>query len=277
MTDSSRQPGSERPLRTVFRRGADELDEAHAPRRGIYLLPNLITTGALFAGFYAIVAAMDGNFIPAALAIYAAIVLDTADGRVARLTHTESAFGAEYDSLSDMVAFGVAPGLVAFSWALSQLGQIGWVVTFIYMACAALRLARYNTKGDISSFTGLASPAAACLVVTSVWVMEDARDPQAVVSLLQAGLLAAVTTLAAMLMVSNLRYFSPKMLRMRGRVPFIVLVAIVLGYAIVLADPPKVLLVLAIVYALSGPVQWLIRHRRGEHEDSIDDGPPPNE
>jgi len=252
----------------VFRREGSDLDEAQAPRRGIYLLPNLITTGALFAGFYAIVAAMDNHFIPAALAIYAAMVLDTADGRVARLTRTESAFGAEYDSLSDMVAFGVAPGLVAFSWALSQLGQIGWVVTFIYMACAALRLARYNTKGDISSFTGLASPAAACLVVTSVWVMEDARHAHTSVSLLEAGVLAVVTTLAAMLMVANLRYFSPKLLRMRGRVPFIVLVAIVLGYAIVLADPPKVLLVLTVAYALSGPVQWLLQRRRRAREDN---------
>jgi CDP-diacylglycerol--serine O-phosphatidyltransferase len=268
MTDPSRQPDSDRKLRTVFRRERSDLDEGHAPRRGIYLLPNLITTGALFAGFYAIVAAMDDRFIPAVLAIYAAMVLDTADGRVARLTRTESAFGAEYDSLSDMVAFGVAPGLVAFSWALSQLGQIGWVVTFIYMACAALRLARYNTKGDISSFTGLASPAAACLVVTSVWVMEDARDAETAVSLLQAGMLAVVTTLAAMLMVANLRYFSPKMLRMRGRVPFIVLVAIVLGYAIVLADPPKVLLVLTAAYALSGPVQWLLQRRRRAREDN---------
>lgn len=268
MTDPSRQPDSDRKLRTVFRRERSDLDEAHAPRRGIYLLPNLITTGALFAGFYAIVAAMDDRFIPAALAIYAAMVLDTADGRVARLTRTESAFGAEYDSLSDMVAFGVAPGLVAFSWALSQLGQIGWVVTFIYMACAALRLARYNTKGDISSFTGLASPAAACLVVTSVWVMEDARDAETAVSLLQAGVLAVVTTLTAMLMVANLRYFSPKMLRMRGRVPFIVLVAIVLGYAIVLADPPRVLLVLTAAYALSGPVQWLLQRRRRARADN---------
>ena len=134
------------------------------------------------------------------------------------------------------------------------------------MACAALRLARYNTKGDISSFTGLASPAAACLVVTSVWVMEDARDAHTAVSLLQAGVLAVVTTLAAMLMVANLRYFSPKLLRMRGRVPFIVLVAIVLGYAIVLADPPKVLLVLTVAYALSGPVQWLLQWRRRARE-----------
>ncbi|MEQ8689291.1 MAG: phosphatidylcholine/phosphatidylserine synthase, partial [Pseudomonadales bacterium] len=124
-------------------------------RRGIYLLPNLITSAALFAGFYSIVAGMDGNFIPAALAMFVAMALDTADGRVARMTHTESAFGAEYDSLSDMVAFGVAPALVAFSWGLNILGQLGWMVTFVFMACAALRLARFNTKGDNSAFTGL--------------------------------------------------------------------------------------------------------------------------
>ncbi len=264
MTDASREPDPKRPLRTVFRRNREDSDEAHGlTRRGIYLLPNLITTGALFAGFYAIVAAMDGNFIPAAIAIYAAILLDTADGRVARLTRTESAFGAEYDSLSDMVAFGVAPGLVAFSWALSELGQLGWVVTFLYMACAALRLARYNTQGDLSSFTGLASPAAACLVVTTIWVMEEFRAPTDIVGVVQAGLVAVVTTLSAMLMVCNFRYFSPKMLTLRGRVPFMVLVAIVLGFAIVLADPPKVLLTLAVLYALSGPVQWLVQFARG--------------
>ena len=120
-------------------------------RRGIYLLPNLITSGALFAGFFAMVAAMNGDYVPAALAIFVAMALDTADGRVARLTQTESDFGAEYDSLSDMVAFGVAPALVAFSWGLSTLGQVGWVVTFVYMACAALRLARFNTKGETES------------------------------------------------------------------------------------------------------------------------------
>jgi CDP-diacylglycerol--serine O-phosphatidyltransferase len=270
LTEPSREPGSKGPLRAVFRPHADDLDEAHGPaRRGIYLLPNLITTGTLFAGFYAMVAAMNGKFIPAAIATYAAMVLDTADGRVARLTRTESAFGAEYDSLSDMVAFGVAPGLVAFTWALSQLGQLGWVVTFLYMACAALRLARYNTQGDISSFTGLASPSAACLVVTTIWVMEDSGTTGHA-GLLGAGIIAAVTTIAAMLMVCNVRYFSPKMLTLRGRVPFIVLVAIVLGYAIVLADPPKVLLALTVMYAISGPVQWLVQLMRHSNEQPAD-------
>ena len=240
-------------------------------RRGIYLLPNLITTGALFAGFYSIVAAMNGNVISAAIATYAAVILDTADGRVARLTRTQSAFGAEYDSLSDMVAFGVAPALVAFTWALSQLGQLGWVVTFIYMACTALRLARFNSQGgEIASFTGLASPAAACVVVTTIWVMEDSRVAGELVGFLQACLIALVTTIVAMLMVSNFRYFSPKMLTLRGRVPFIALVAVVLGFAIVLADPPRILLALSALYALSGPVQWFVRSMKGDADDGGD-------
>jgi CDP-diacylglycerol--serine O-phosphatidyltransferase len=264
LTDPAREPDRQRPLQPVQRSHSDDLDEARGPaRRGIYLLPNLITTGALFGGFYAIVAAINGHPISAAISIYAAVLLDTADGRVARLARTQSAFGAQYDSLSDMVAFGVAPGLVAFTWSLSQLGQLGWVVTFLYMACTALRLARYNTQGDISSFTGLASPAAACLVVTVIWVLEDGRMAGDSVGLVQAGLVASITTMAAMLMVSNFRYFSPKMLTLRGRVPFIVLVAVVLGFAIVLADPPRVLLTLAALYALSGPVQWLVRLRKG--------------
>ena len=273
MTDPSREAERKSPLRTISPRRPDDPDEGLAPaRRGIYLLPNLITTGALFAGFYSIVAAMNGNVIPAAIATYAAVIMDTADGRVARLTRTQSAFGAEYDSLSDMVAFGVAPGLVAFTWALSQLGQLGWVVTFIYMACTALRLARFNTQGgEIASFTGLASPAAACVVVTTIWVLEDSRSAGELVGLLQAGLIALVTTAAAMLMVSNFRYFSPKMLTLRGRVPFIALVAVVLGFAIVLADPPRVLLTLSALYALSGPVQWLARTIRGHTDDSGDD------
>jgi len=260
------------PLRAVAPHAHDDIEEAHGPaRRGIYLLPNLITTGALFAGFYAIVAAMNGSVVAAAIAIYAAVLLDTADGRVARLTRTQSAFGAQYDSLSDMVAFGVAPALVSFTWALSQLGQFGWVVTFLYMACTALRLARFNTQGDISSFTGLASPAAACMVVTAIWVLEDIRPAGELVGTGQAVVIASVTTAAAMLMVSNFRYFSPKMLTLRGRVPFVALVAVVLGFAIVLVYPPRVLLTLTVAYALSGPVQWFVRLLRTRGDDAVED------
>jgi CDP-diacylglycerol---serine O-phosphatidyltransferase len=267
VNDPSREPDRAHPLRAVPPHASDDGEEAHGPtRRGIYLLPNLITTGALFAGFYSIVAAMNDNVITAALAIYAAVLMDTADGRVARLTRTQSAFGAEYDSLSDMVAFGVAPALVAFTWALSHLGQFGWVVTFLYMACTALRLARFNTAGDVSSFTGLASPSAACLVVTAIWVLEDGRTSGQFAGIVDAyaGTVAAVTAIAALLMVSNFRYFSPKMLTLRGRVPFVALVAVVLGFALVLLDPPRVLLALVLIYAASGPVQWVtgLRKRR---------------
>ncbi|MGI9327198.1 MAG: CDP-diacylglycerol--serine O-phosphatidyltransferase [Pseudomonadales bacterium] len=237
-----------------------ESEQEPKRRRGIYLLPNLITTGALFAGFYAIVAAMNGHFIAAGLAVFGAMALDTADGRVARWTHTESAFGAEYDSLSDMVAFGVAPALVAFSWGLVDLGKIGWIITFVYMACAALRLARYNTSGDIESFTGLASPSAAAIIACLVWVLtEEWHD--AVVGW-PIYLLGAVTLLIGLLMVSPFEYYSPKTVHMKGRVSFVTLVLVVLVFAVLFADPPRVLLVLFSAYALSGPVLALWRWRR---------------
>ena len=236
---------------------ANESKEHGRLRRGIYLIPNVITTGALFAGFYAIVAAMNGKFEPATLAIFAAIVLDTADGRVARITHTESAFGAEYDSLSDMVAFGVAPALVAFTWALSALGKAGWVVTFIYMACAALRLARYNTQGDNVSFTGLPSPSAAALVVCSIWVMNDYLLPGEIAGGWMSATIASITAVAGILMVVNVTYVSPKLFNFQGRVPFVSLVAIVVVFAIILSKPPEVLLFLAALYALSGPAHFI--------------------
>ena len=243
-------------------------DSRRRPRRGIYLLPNLITTGALFAGFYAIVAAMNGHFIPASLAIFVAMALDTADGRVARLTNTQSEFGAEYDSLSDMVAFGVAPALVAFSWGVSALGQIGWVVTFVYMACAALRLARFNTKGESASFTGLASPSAAAIIACSIWawVGYDGGEP----GLFAASVMGAITATTGLLMVSNFTYFSPKLIDFKGRVPFVTLVLVVLGFALLLVDPPTVLLTLFTIYALSGPMQALWRkfHKAKSNTDN---------
>lgn len=241
-------------------------------RRGIYLLPNLITSGALFAGFYAMVAAMNGDYVPAALAIFVAMALDTADGRVARMTNTESDFGAEYDSLSDMVAFGVAPALVAFSWGLSSLGQVGWVVTFVYMACAALRLARFNTKGDSSSFTGLASPSAAAIIACTIWVWVGYTDAIAVPSIATASVVAIVMVLTALLMVSNLAYFSPKMINFKGRVPFITLVLVVLSFSLLLLHPPTVLLVLFAGYALSGPAMFVWRKMRADRNSQDDSG-----
>lgn len=247
-------------------------DEGKTRRRGIYLLPNLITTGALFAGFYAIVAGMNGNFVAAALAIIVAGFLDTADGRVARWTRTESQFGAEYDSLSDMVAFGVAPALVAFSWGLDSLGQGGWVATFVYMACAALRLARFNTKGDNKTFTGLASPAAAAIIACSVWAWTDFG--LGVPSPASAMAMAIIVVGVGLLMVSNFIYFSPKVLELKGRVPFITLVLVVLVFAILFLDPPRVLLLIALTYAASGPVQHFWRRwrkrRRLRAQDSSD-------
>lgn len=247
--------GSSTGWRARLRSHDDATDSDSRFPRGIYLLPNLITTGALFAGFYAIVAGMNGHFIAAALAIFVAMALDTADGRVARWTRTESLFGAEYDSLSDMVAFGVAPALVAFSWGLNTLGKVGWVVTFVYMACAALRLARFNIKSDIESFTGLASPSAAAVIACSVWIWNDGVPPTAAGS----AIMGVVIAVVGLLMVSNFSYYSPKVLNFKGRVPFITLVLVVLVFAVLLADPPRVLLVLFSAYALSGPVQFVWR------------------
>ncbi|MEE2783596.1 MAG: CDP-diacylglycerol--serine O-phosphatidyltransferase [Pseudomonadota bacterium] len=241
---------------------------ARIRQRGIYLLPNLITTGALFAGFYAMIAAMNGNFTSAALAVFVAMALDTADGRVARITHTESAFGAEYDSLSDMVAFGVAPALIAFSWGLGALGQVGWVVTFVYMACAALRLARFNTKGDNSSFTGLASPSAAAIIACSVWVWVDYGG--GVPSPVGAAFIAVITVVTALLMVSNFEYYSPKLLNMKGRVPFVTLVFVVMGFSLLLLHPPTVLLVLFGGYALSGPLKYVWDKRYSDTDTDTD-------
>ena len=236
------------------------LRAAAARRRGIYLLPNVITTGALFAGFYATIAGMSGRFGAAALAILAAIILDTADGRVARMTRTQSNFGAEYDSLSDMVAFGVAPALVAFHWGLANLGQVGWVVTFTYIACTALRLARFNTNGDLASFKGLPSPAAAAVIACTVWVWEAYAVGER--TLFSSSMLGLITTAIALLMVSNLTYFSPKQLGLKGRVPFVTMVLVVLAFAVLLADPPSILLALFCLYALSAPAQFLWRKWR---------------
>ncbi|KRW58648.1 CDP-diacylglycerol--serine O-phosphatidyltransferase [Pseudomonas sp. TTU2014-080ASC] len=229
--------------------------------RGIYLLPNLFTTANLFAGFYAIVNAMNGNFYVAAAAVFVAMVLDGVDGRVARLTNTQSAFGAEYDSLSDMVAFGVAPALLAFEWALGSLGKVGWMVAFIYVAGAALRLARFNTQigsTDKRYFIGLASPAAAGVVAGTVWAFSDFGIKGSNMAFVVAILVAA----AGMLMVSNIKYNSFKDLDLKGRVPFVAILAVVLLFAVVFSDPPRILLIIFLVYAVSGPVQYLLRLRR---------------
>ena len=226
-------------------------------RRGIYILPNLFTTGALFSGFYAIVQAMNGDFETSAKAIFIAMILDALDGRVARLTHTQSAFGAEYDSLSDMVSFGAAPALVMYSWALQGLGRWGWVAAFIYCAGAALRLARFNTQLDVADkryFTGIPSPAAGALVAGLVWVLHDYEVPGRQVSWYAWG----VTVFAGVTMVSNVRYYSFKDINLRKAVPFWVLLLIMLVWLFISIDPPKVLFGGFVAYALSGYVMWVI-------------------
>jgi CDP-diacylglycerol--serine O-phosphatidyltransferase len=239
------------------------MEQQAKPRRGIYLLPNLFTTAALFAGFYAIVAAMGGRFEAAAIAVFIAMVLDGLDGRVARLTNTQSEFGAEYDSLSDMVSFGVAPALVMYEWALHSMGKLGWLAAFVYTAAAALRLARFNTQigtADKRYFVGLASPAAAAVVVGFVWIAGDfgftARKLE--------WFAWAVTVSGGLLMVSNVRYYSFKTIDLKGKVPFFFLLVAVLIIVLVTIDPPKVLFLVFSGYAVSGllTTAWMLMRRR---------------
>ncbi len=242
-------------------------DNMKRDRRGIYLLPNLFTTGALFSGFYAIVTSMNGDFVNAAVAIFVAMILDGLDGRVARLTNTQSDFGAEYDSLADMVSFGVAPALVAFSWALQDLGKVGWVAAFVYVAGAALRLARFNTQlsqADKNYFTGLASPASAAIVAGTVWVFVETGVQGADV----AWLMTLMVPVVGLLMVSNFRYHSFKGFDLKGKVPFMALLVIVLAFVIVSIDPAKVLLGVFMLYALSGPVDFAWRWVRSRSRAS---------
>lgn len=230
-------------------------------RRGIYLLPNLFTTAALFAGFYAIVQAMNSRFEYAAVAIFVAMIFDGLDGRVARLTHTQSEFGAEYDSLSDMVSFGVAPALVAYEWALKSLGKWGWFAAFIYCAGTALRLARFNTNIDVVDkhyFQGLPSPAAAALVASFVWVVLDNHFSGYDVRWYA----CALTTFAGITMVSNLKYYSFKDINMRKSVPFIVIFLFALFFIFVSVDPPSILFLLFFLYSLTGYAIWLWAKRQ---------------
>lgn len=233
-------------------------------RRGIYILPNLFTTAALFAGFYAIVQAMNLRFEYSAVAIFVAMVFDSLDGRVARLTRTQSAFGAEYDSLSDMVSFGAAPALVIYEWALKGMGKLGWIAAFIYCAGAALRLARFNTTLDVIDkrfFQGLPSPAAAALVAGLVWIMIDFNYSGEEVRWIA----CLLTIFAGVTMVSNFKYYSFKDINLRKSVPFIVILALVLGFVLVSIHPPSVLFALFLCYGLSGYVMsvwvWFKRRR----------------
>lgn len=230
-------------------------------RKGVYLLPNLFTTGALFGGFFAILAAFNGNFAHAAFAIFVAQILDGFDGRVARMTNTESVFGTEYDSLSDMVSFGLAPAVVLYSWALEPLGKYGIAAAFVFVACAAIRLARFNTQSkavDNRYFTGLASPPAATLMASGVW-----WGSELALSFELSLFAALVTVLVGLLMVSNIRYQSFKGLDANRRVPFVAVIITVLVFAVVMVNPSRVLFIMAFVYALSGPVvaTWALLKR----------------
>ncbi|MFP6809286.1 MAG: CDP-diacylglycerol--serine O-phosphatidyltransferase [Pseudomonadales bacterium] len=233
------------------------LNERKGLARGVYLLPNLITTGALFSGFYAIIASMNQSFENAAIALVIAGFLDALDGRIARMTNTQSEFGVQYDSLSDMVAFGVAPAILMFSWAFSDLGKFGWMIAFLYMACAALRLARFNSAPDNKIFVGLPSPAAAGVLCTFVWTWVDNFEP--VLNIQFSIFIGVFVAMSGLLMVSNIKYYSPKQINLKGRVPFIYMLGIVMVFVVVAIYPPGVLLTLGSIYLLSGPVQALYR------------------
>jgi len=243
-----------------------EQDRVDKKGRGIYLLPNLFTTAALFAGYYAVIAAINNRFEQAAIAVLVAFFLDGIDGRIARLTNTSSAFGAEYDSLSDLVSFGLAPSLIMYEWSLHNVsrqgfGQAGWVAAFLFTACAALRLARFNVQSSNEKkfFRGLASPASACLMGCTVWVFHDNGFTGE-----QLTTLAMVVTIGtALLMVSNFRYLSFKDIGIQKRVPFFVILLVVGFFVFTSLDPPLVLFSGFAVYALSGPAFELFRwHKR---------------
>ncbi len=240
-------------------------------RRGIYLLPNLFTTGALFAGFYAIVQAMDARFDLAAIAIFVAALLDGLDGRVARMTHTQSAFGAEYDSLADMVSFGAAPALVIYEWVLRDMGKLGWIAAFVYVAGAALRLARFNVLLEVADkrwFTGLPSPSAALLVASFVYIVDDYMvDPGGF-----HWIAWAITVFAGLAMVSNLKYYSGKAFNLRKSVPFLAIFAFVLVIALLSYQPGLVIFAAFVCYAISGFVvsAWTMRRRRPRAEPNVE-------
>jgi len=235
-------------------------------RKGLYVLPNAISLAALFCGFYAVVMAINGRFETAVIAIFGAAVLDSLDGRVARMTHTQSAFGEQMDSLCDMVGFGAAPALIVYIWALKDMGKLGFIPAFVYIAGAALRLARFNVNigvVDKRYFQGLPSPAAAALVMTLIWVMDDAGFKGVSKIEWLAWAACAVTLYAGLSMVTNAPFYSFKVVGGRRTVPFIVIVAIALGFAIVSLDPPRVLFALSCAYGLSGYMVYGYRKWKG--------------
>ncbi len=271
-------------MQTEVESESEAPEEAPQPRRrGIYLLPNLLTTGCLFSGFYAIVAAIDEHFAPAGAAVFIAMIFDTLDGRIARLTRTESAFGKEYDSLADMVAFGLAPAIVAYQWGVVRIaeyghywGRFGWLACFFYACAAALRLAKFNVRSataDKRYFEGLPSPSAAANVAAFVWFSSSWREPGLI------GLIAAfvVTATAGALMVSRFSYPSFKQFNVDKRIKFAYALIVPLFVVLVATDPPTMLLAMFATYALSAPVLWLARRVRRANRGGPQSGglPPP--
>jgi CDP-diacylglycerol---serine O-phosphatidyltransferase len=265
-------------------RYAPEMDEPMQPpaasdtpalkprRKGIYVLPNAITLSALFSGFYAIVMAINGRYDVACMAIFCSAILDSLDGRVARMTNTQSAFGEQMDSLCDMVSFGAAPPLIMYVWALKDMGKLGWIAAFVYMSGAALRLARFNVNigvVDKRFFQGLPSPAAAALVIGLVWVADDAGFKNVGRGDWMAWVAFAVTLFAGLSMVTNAPFYSFKVVGGRSTVPFAVIVAIALGIAVINLDPPKVLFALFCLYGLSGYAVYLWRKAKGRQTSVI--------
>jgi CDP-diacylglycerol---serine O-phosphatidyltransferase len=237
-------------------------------RKGIYILPNLFTLAALFGGFYAVVMAMNGRFDLAAVGVFSAMVLDSLDGRVARMTNTQSAFGEQMDSLSDMVSFGAAPALIAYEWALKGLGRWGWIAAFVYCACAALRLARFNVNTavvDKRYFQGLPSPAAAALVTGFIWIMTEAEIDRPTV----AWPMFALALYAGLTMVTNVPFYSFKDVHMKKSVPFAVIVLIALAIAVINIHPPTVLFGLFVIYGASGYAVYGWRKAKGMHTSVI--------
>ena len=249
-----------------FADGSDAL--VRKRRKGIYVLPNLFTLAALFGGFYAIVMAINGRFDLAAVGVFCAMVLDSLDGRVARMTNTQSAFGEQMDSLSDMVSFGAAPAIISYVWALQGLGRWGWIAAFVYCACAALRLARFNVNTavvDKRYFQGLPSPAAAALVAGFIWVVND----MGLKGFSVAWPMFAMALYAGLSMVTNVPFYSFKDVHMKKSVPFVVIVLIVLGIAVINIDPPIVMFGLFVVYGISGYVIYFWRKAKGQQTSVI--------
>jgi len=247
-------------------------NSSKTPRKGVYLLPNLVTTAALFSGFYGILAGVNGQFENAAIAVFVAMILDGLDGRVARWTNTQSEFGEQYDSLSDLVSFGLAPALIMYLWALVHMrevsvawGKFGWMAAFIYVACAALRLARFNVQieeVDKKYFIGLPSPASAGIMVGMIWMLNDLDVSGKAIQIPA----LIMTVVAGLLMVSNIKYNSFKDFDVKSKVPHLTILGIVLAFAFIQVDPPKVLFAIFFIYAMSGPINCLRDMKKAKSE-----------